>query len=73
MSDCKCGCGEEAAKGKDFRPGHDSKLRTKIEGKVGGILNLERLIDNAEDFSQGKIKEEEFINITKEIFDTKNK
>lgn len=48
---CGCGCGEET-KGK-FRPGHDQKLRARLEKKTGGLKNLERLVEKAEGVAEG--------------------
>lgn len=43
MSECACGCGEITAGG-TFRPGHDAKLRGRLEGSVGGLLVLEEIV-----------------------------
>lgn len=73
MNYCKCGCGKEASKGRNFLPGHDSKLRKKIEDKIGGIFGLEDLVNAAELFHRGKIREAEFNARVKELFDKKYK
>jgi len=54
---CECGCGKPTVIGA-FRPGHDQKLRTDIERRVGGLLALRSLIEVAEDFVAGKIAED---------------
>ena len=43
MAQCKCGCGQESDR--EFLPGHDQKLRTQLEARVGGVLALRDLID----------------------------
>ncbi len=40
---CQCGCNQPATR--DFLPGHDQRLRILIENRVGGLLNLNRLVD----------------------------
>jgi len=59
MAICACGCGETTAGGQ-FKPGHDQKLRTKLEESAGGLVALARLIDSAEEFASGKMDLEEF-------------
>lgn len=39
MTTCECGC-EKLTKGGNYLPGHDQKLRSKLEQKVGGLLQL---------------------------------
>ena len=41
---CGCGCGE-MTKGGIYAPGHDQKLRTAIENKVGGLPALKQLVE----------------------------
>ena len=43
---CGCGCGSET-RGGDFLPGHDQRLRAILEEKVGGLLNLKRIVEKA--------------------------
>ena len=43
---CSCGCGEMTKDGQ-FRPGHDQILLSAILEKVGGIVNLHRIIEKA--------------------------
>jgi hypothetical protein len=51
-----------------FKPGHDQKARADLERRVGGLLNLVRLIDAAEKFSNGAISAEEFGTTTRVLF-----
>jgi hypothetical protein len=60
MALCQCGCGNEARR--TFLPGHDSKLRSILEHKVGGLLVVRELIAASVSFSTGKISEKEFCN-----------
>jgi hypothetical protein len=43
---CACGCGGET-RGGDFMPGHDQRLRAAIEERVGGLLNLKRIVEES--------------------------
>jgi hypothetical protein len=43
---CQCGCGESTQNG-SFKPGHDQRLRTDLERRVGGILGLRDLVEAA--------------------------
>jgi len=54
MSACACGCGERTVKG-TFRPGHDQKLRSELEERVGGLLRLAKLVSAAEAYSLQQI------------------
>lgn len=69
MPECACGCGERTAGGL-FRPGHDQKLRSDTEARVGGVLRLARLVDAAESFSQGKISADELATRVRAIIPT---
>jgi hypothetical protein len=40
---CHCGCDQPAKR--NFLPGHDQKLRIRLEKQVGGLLQLEALLD----------------------------
>jgi len=68
MPICACGC-EELTKGGVFCPGHDSKLRSKIESKIGGLLNLEKLVEAALEYANGQTSLDEFGRITKLFFE----
>lgn len=46
---CECGCGEDAVNS-SFKPGHDQKLRTLLEHRIGGLNNLRDLVESAEEF-----------------------
>jgi hypothetical protein len=61
MPTCKCGCEGETRRGK-FQPGHDQRLRAKLEKKVGadGVLNREALVEVACDYANGRITLESF-------------
>ena len=63
MGRCECGCGEDANT-REFAPGHDQKLRTSLERRVGGLLALRTLIDASDAYFQGETTEEAF---TKQI------
>ena len=67
MPICACEC-DEQTKGGIFCPGHDSKLRTKIESKIGGLLNLEKLVDAAMEYAEGRSSLDEYGRITKLFF-----
>lgn len=43
MKYCLCGCGETVAR--KYVPGHDQKLRIRIEKTVGGLENLQRIVE----------------------------
>lgn len=42
--DCGCGCGG-MTKGGQFIPGHDSILLSSIVQRVGGLLNLKKIVE----------------------------
>ena len=46
MSACICGCGEWPNSDSRFLPGHNQKLRAKIEHAVGGLEALNELVEN---------------------------
>jgi hypothetical protein len=52
---CECGCGQASVVG-SFKPGHDQKLRTDLERRVGGLLALRSLVESSEAFAAGKIE-----------------
>ena len=41
---CLCDCGEIVKLNRQFLPGHDQKLRLRIEGSVGGLEALKNLV-----------------------------
>lgn len=53
MTECECGCGALTASGA-FLPGHDQKLRSALERRVGGVLALKLLVDSAESYASGE-------------------
>lgn len=54
MSECECGCGGRTASG-TFLPGHDQKLRSALERRVGGLLQLKSLVNSAEGYASGQL------------------
>lgn len=67
MSQCECGCGQESAGGQ-FKPGHDQKLRTDLETRVGGILALRRLVDAAASYATGQTSTEQLATTARQVF-----
>ncbi|GLR25025.1 hypothetical protein [Limnobacter litoralis] len=65
--DCACGCGGRPVAG-DFLPGHDQKLRSELEKRVGGLIPLRMLVEAAEYFADGTIQASMFNNMVKDIF-----
>jgi len=53
MPSCECGCGRITLGGK-FVPGHDQKLRARLEADVGGILNLREMVDISKSYANGE-------------------
>jgi hypothetical protein len=51
MALCECGCGGETKGGK-FLPGHDQKLRSKLEKDTGGLLPLRSLVEAARKYAE---------------------
>jgi len=66
MNKCKCGDCNELTNS-DYAPGHDQKLRSALEQRVGGLLNLKQLIAACEDYSTGKITESEVLCAIKKL------
>jgi hypothetical protein len=64
---CKCGCGETPTRG-SFSPGHDQRLRTSLEKRVGGLSALRILVESAERFVADEISPEEYIANVRGIF-----
>ncbi len=65
MATYECGCGSESAR--EFLPGHDQKLRAKLEANVGGILALRALVDASADYARGKTSEQAFTQAVQSI------
>ena len=66
MASCECGCGEESAR--EFLPGHDQKLRTQLESRLGGILHLRTLVDAAESYARGESSDGAFTQRVRFLF-----
>jgi len=66
MTACECRCGQETAR--DFLPGHDQKLRTEIEKRTGGLLQLRTLVDAAESYAHGKRSDDAFTQVVRAVF-----
>ena len=58
MNLCECGCNEQTAGGQ-FVPGHDQKLRSRLEASVGGLLQLRDLVTAMEKYVAGGISAED--------------
>ncbi|ADN74627.1 hypothetical protein Fbal_0413 [Ferrimonas balearica DSM 9799] len=67
MKSCECGCGEYTAGGK-FRPGHDQKLRSRLEAKTGDLLGMRNLVESAFAYSQGQMSESDFLSHVRSVF-----
>lgn len=66
MSKCECGCGEESIS--DFLPGHDQKLRTSLESRVGGLLALRSIVVAAETYANGGTPAQPFLQKVRAVF-----
>ena len=53
MTICECGCDRSTAKG-SFLPGHDQKLRCRLEARVGGLLALRDVVTILERHAEGQ-------------------
>jgi hypothetical protein len=62
-----CDCGEDTAGG-NFKPGHDQRLRSQLEQKVGGLLNLKELVNSSFSYSNGDIPLDDFRAKLEEMF-----
>jgi hypothetical protein len=69
MPICECGCGRET-KG-TFCPGHDQSLRVYLEGMVGGLLHLRKLVEVAHDYACDLISLDEMGRQAKSLFSQK--
>jgi hypothetical protein len=52
MRICACDCGAQT-RGGVFAPGHDQRLRARLERSVGGLLALKDLLGAAEEYVKG--------------------
>lgn len=66
MNICECGCGQESAR--EFLPGHDQKLRVTLEARVGGLLALRGLINDAENYANGSTTEAQLLQRVRQAF-----
>jgi hypothetical protein len=66
MAQCECGCGQDSAR--DFLPGHDQKLRTQLESRVGGLRSLRELVEAAELYARGESPEDAFTRRVRALF-----
>lgn len=64
-----CACGEcEEFTGSTFAPGHDQRLRSRLEDRVGGLLRLRDLIDVAEAYAIGRSDASLLLEVAKRTF-----
>jgi hypothetical protein len=66
MQKCECDCGGESIS--EFLPGHDQKLRARLEKRVGGVLSLRSIVDAAEDYARGGTSEELLLKKVRSVF-----
>jgi hypothetical protein len=64
---CACGCGEETKRAK-FLPGHDQKLRKRLEETVGSLLLLAKLVEAGKMYVEGKMSPEDLGRLVQTIF-----
>jgi hypothetical protein len=67
MNKCKCGLCDESTNA-DFVPGHDQKLRSSLEQKVGGLLALKGLVFACGDYATGMTSESEMLSTIRRAF-----
>ena len=70
MNKCKCGDCNELTNG-DYAPGHDQKLRSALEQKVGGLLFLKQLLASCEEYAAGKASESDVLRTIRQVFSRK--
>jgi hypothetical protein len=56
---CKCGCNEPAALGSDYIVGHDSKHRSILIERAGGMDGFEHILDLIDSYMSGEYSESE--------------
>lgn len=66
MSQCECGCSQDSTR--DFLPGHDQKLRTQLESRVGGLRSLRELVEAAESYVRGESPDDAFTQRVRALF-----
>lgn len=64
---CQCGCNGDPQIG-DFLPGHDQKLRTDMEARVGGLLAMRDLIAAVENYAAGTASTEDLGSVARRLF-----
>ncbi len=64
---CECGCGTQTEEGQ-FAPGHDQRLRIRLEGSVGRLLSLRDLVGATEKYASGTIGAEEVTATIRRIY-----
>jgi hypothetical protein len=66
MAQCECGCGQQSTR--DFLPGHDQKLRTQLESRIGGLRHLRELVEAAESYACGESPNSVFTQRVRALF-----
>jgi len=66
MAECECGCGKQSTS--DFLPGHDQKLRTSLERRLGGLLSLRSFIEAVESYVKGETSDKAFLQQIQSLF-----
>ncbi len=66
METCACGCSGRPARG-EYLPGHDQKLRAKLESQLGGLSALNRLFEAAISYTDGHMSLEGLGTRTRDI------
>ena len=70
MNKCKCGDCNELTNS-DYAPGHDQKLRSALEQKVGGLLFLKQLLASCEEYAAGNASESDVLRTIRHVFSGK--
>lgn len=68
---CECGCGEAVNSG-SFRPGHDQRLRTALEHRVGGLRALREIVVAVESFSAKRTSLNDFAKRIQAVMEAAN-
>jgi hypothetical protein len=69
MPICECGCEGETTG--TFCPGHDQKLQTELEKRVGGLLNFRDLVETVHVYKNRQISCEGLCKAIMKILDKK--
>ena len=67
----ECGECEEQTQGGAFVPGHDQKLRTRLEQRVGGLLAMRDLVNAMDTYVQGQTSLEDLGKAVRRAFSGK--